>query len=996
MSQFDEYYRYLRIIGGVLVLIFIVWILALAVRQAPDLPEKKMIEFVQTRTGVDASPEATPFFSNPNGVTPMSNWIEYLPDPEGELTFPDIMTDEYKDAFNTLPPGKDRLYFPYDKVKSVWVRFTVKDFVVEKPYLLWTQFDSLIMDYYFPGKSGEYEHITRSIDEGNREFFFEAENYVRFPLTYDDNQTFYIRMSIRPHRRVLLRLEVRTLASYINETTGRTTGDGIYLGFITMTLIYHLFLFFSLKEKLYLRYSLFLFTLLFIRLMTIRYIVWMLWLGDYWVRNATWVGIYNLAVIFGILFVRSALTPENITPVRRKLDRIVNGILIFVGLFTIPSAFLYFPHATQEIFTVIIGSLNLIIGMIYIIHGVTLKLPAAKYYLIGYTPLVLLGLVHMLYRPLFYQVQALLPSISLFAIMDMFQVGTYSFALGVRITILKKEKLAAQNRTIEEIRKNEMFLQQQNVVLEQRVQKRTRELLRAKEEAEAANSAKTHFLANISHELRTPLSGIIGFTELLVEAEGKERMDYRDKVLHESEQLIVLISDILDLSKIDSGKIKLECIGFSLKTFCPENLDGQRILAEEKGLSFDTRIGNVPDVYYGDPHRLRQVLLNLVSNAIKFTEKGGIVVSVDRSGKGANCLRFEVVDTGIGIPEEKQAGIFQNFMQADISTTRKYGGSGLGTSISKGLVEIMGGEIGVKSEPCSGTTFWFTLPIKTAAEIEKCLEKAEELPKPSKGSLVPGMNTGVILVVDDYPVNREVASHHLRRFGFRIVTAENGLEAVKVCKETSFDLILIDLQMPELDGYEAARRIRDGSGVNTDTPIIAVTAGSFQSERIKCVEKGMQDCLLKPFRRHTLLEMVERWIGFQVAEQTAGKNADYQVTDVDLNRVFDPEQYFNEIGDREKAFEILDGFIADSKKMIQEMMPALSRGGAEQLQRFAHTVKGGALNVYAGRILCRAMELEKEAKKGNIDAAQLGPLIEKFSNELETFTEVVNETASDT
>jgi CheY-like chemotaxis protein/HPt (histidine-containing phosphotransfer) domain-containing protein len=398
-------------------------------------------------------------------------------------------------------------------------------------------------------------------------------------------------------------------------------------------------------------------------------------------------------------------------------------------------------------------------------------------------------------------------------------------------------------------------------------------------------------------------------------------------------------------------------------------------------------------VYYGDPHRLRQILLNLVSNAIKFTKKGGIVVSVDRVANGADSLRFEVVDTGIGIPEEKQAVIFQNFMQADISTTRKYGGSGLGTSISKGLVEIMGGEMGVMSEPGSGTTFWFTLPIKTASEIEQCVEGKEVPPKPSKGSRVHGMNTGMILVVDDYPVNREVASHHLRRFGFRIAAAENGLEAVKACKKTSFDLILMDLQMPELDGYDAVRRIRDGSGVNSDTPIIAVTAGSFQTERTKCIEKGMQDCLLKPFRRHTLMEMVERWVGFQIAEQTTGENADYQVTDVDLNRVFDPEQYMEEIGDREKAFEILDGFIADSRKMIQEMIPVISNGDAEQFQRFAHTLRGGALNVYAGKILGRAMKLEKEAKKGNIKAAQLGSLVDEISNELETFTEVVNETA---
>ncbi len=393
----------------------------------------------------------------------------------------------------------------------------------------------------------------------------------------------------------------------------------------------------------------------------------------------------------------------------------------------------------------------------------------------------------------------------------------------------------------------------------------TEELIKAKRAAEAAAEAKAIFLANMSHELRTPMNGIIGMVDILKRTKlTSAQKEYLNIIESSGENLLTIINDILDLSKIESGHMQLENIPFSLKEELNRVMNIMQIIADKKKLPLILKIAeNVPTFVSGDPVRLKQIIINLVNNAIKFTEKGNVTLSVEQQSitDGKVQVLFKVMDTGIGISPEGQKKLFQSFSQVDKSTTRKYGGTGLGLMISKNLAHMMGGEIGVESVEGVGSTFWFYvfLEVSDEASYKKQNQQEENGMPQDKTRLQLKLK---ILLAEDNKINQKVAVLNLNNLGHTVEIANNGKEAVKKYANGDYDMIFMDVQMPEMDGVEASKKIRNlekQSGSTKKIPIIAMTANTSEDERKKYMEAGMDGYVSKPFKQKELIEIFKKF-----------------------------------------------------------------------------------------------------------------------------------------
>jgi signal transduction histidine kinase/CheY-like chemotaxis protein/HPt (histidine-containing phosphotransfer) domain-containing protein len=515
------------------------------------------------------------------------------------------------------------------------------------------------------------------------------------------------------------------------------------------------------------------------------------------------------------------------------------------------------------------------------------------------------------------------------------------------------------------------------------------EVLRLAAEREEANRAKSQFMAAMSHEIRTPLAGMLGLADLVLDRElGPDQRRRLSQLRRSGEHLVAIINDILDFSKIDSERLELEAVDFDLRSASGEVVELFRASAEAKGLvlRFDVATG-VPAFVRGDPVRLRQVLGNLIGNAVKFTERGEVTARVgalsgsdESADSGATDLpsvqdlvvTFEVSDTGIGIPSEDCDRVFDAFAQADNSHARKYGGTGLGLSIARRLVALMGGDIGVESAPGKGSTFRFSVRLGVA-----------ESPPSSRGEPVSVEPTtqlrGRVLLAEDNAVNREVASAMLESVGLGVDTAEDGRQAVERAATQRFDVVLMDCQMPGMDGFEAARRIREHEEVSGDSarvPIIALTAYALSGDRDRCFASGMDDYLTKPFRREDLHSTLARWLsrkpGEAAPEPVASRGGSHAGASVDVSGLGSIDDaalvrlYEIDRGAGEMARRIINLYLATSPDEVAALRAAVARQECVKAAGHAHALKSASANVGATRLAEALRAVEQAARAGDL------------------------------
>ncbi len=487
-----------------------------------------------------------------------------------------------------------------------------------------------------------------------------------------------------------------------------------------------------------------------------------------------------------------------------------------------------------------------------------------------------------------------------------------------------------------------------------------RDISQRKKDAEEllrAQKAKELFLANISHEIRTPINGIAGMADLLSQNPSAEDQTlYLKAIKTAAENLKVIINDILDLASIESGKLKFEKINFNLDKTIRSLVDTFRLQSQEKGIKLQyTKDSNIPNVYIGDPVRLNQILINLISNALKFTHQGSITVTVnlDKIINKEYFLKFEIKDTGIGIPKSKLKTIFESFSQADASVTRKYGGTGLGLTIVRQLVQMQHGSIKVVSEENQGSVFTVIIPYKQGISDEQSSGGKTG----STRSLQ--LQNASILLVEDNDINRLYAGSILKMWGCPFDTAENGEVALEKHKNTHFDLILMDIQMPVMDGFEATKVIRQWPNEKGKVPIVALTANATQRDIDKCITLGMNDCLTKPFTQEDLLKILDKYLGnkFHVVESVNHTASNHHVDRIDFS-------YLEKVSGNNKEFirEIADAFIKSIPNSIQELEHNVENENWVELARVAHKIKPSITLLGVHNLKDKIVKLEEEAK----------------------------------
>ncbi len=487
--------------------------------------------------------------------------------------------------------------------------------------------------------------------------------------------------------------------------------------------------------------------------------------------------------------------------------------------------------------------------------------------------------------------------------------------------------------------------------------------------AEAASSAKSMFLANMSHEIRTPMNSVIGMAHLALSHEiNPGQRGYLEKILLSGEHLLGIIDDILDFSKIDAGKLRVESVELDIVRIMESLANMLAEKARDKGLRYVVDIDPaIPRNLRGDQLRLRQVLLNLANNAIKFTAQGEVVITVRKIEDSAQgCLvNFEIRDTGIGISHDELAGLFQSFQQADGSVTRKYGGTGLGLSISKRLVELMGGELGVASEPDKGSTFWFRMRLEYGAESAPATDALLAFNHKAVLQAIQGKH---ILLVENNLFNQQVARELLESVGVVVVVANNGAEALDLLRQGHFDIVLMDLQMPVMDGLEATARIRANAEL-VGLPVIAMTANALKGERERCQEVGMNDLIAKPVRPQMLYSVIARWLSnrkpqnFPSAGQAALPVAADSTALIDLSVL---EEMI--VGGRDKVREFAYQFLDSTKADMVRVDDALENRDMAQLRELAHHMQSPAGMVSAMSFAALSQKLEE--RQNTLDQAR--------------------------